>query len=243
MKKIFFISVIVTSSLLTNVFAQEADHVVKLNLFSLPLKNLSLQYEKPFADNFSFALGFNYRLPGALNRLDNIMSAQKENAQTSSRISGFGFTPELRIYFSGNAPTGFYVAPYLRYSNYKASVEGVWEPDNTGKVYPLVGNFNSFGGGAMIGAQWIIAGNLSIDWWILGAHYGVGNFSLSGEREDRAFNSEEISDIQKYVVDVNELPFTNFDAPIVDNNNKKITLTGRFPVPGFRTGLCLGWAF
>jgi hypothetical protein len=243
MKKNFLLSAILSFSFLASTYAQEADHVIKLNLFSLPLKNLSFQYEKPFADNFSFALGLNYRMPGSLNRIDNIMSEQHENAQTSSRISGFGFTPELRIYFSGNAPKGFYLAPYLRYSNYRASIEGLWEPDNTGTIVPLVGSFNSFGGGAMIGAQWLIAGKFSIDWWIIGAHYGVGNFSLSGEREDRPFNAGEINDIENTIVNVNELPFTNFDNPIVENNNRKVSVTGKFPVPGIRTGLCIGWAF
>ncbi len=72
------------------------------------------------------------------------------------KLRGYGITPEFRYYASPNkgAMDGFYVAPFLRYQDYTLTEDG-----NEGK-------FTSFGGGLLIGNQWMLKGGLNIDLFI-----------------------------------------------------------------------------
>ncbi|MFB9862974.1 DUF3575 domain-containing protein [Rufibacter immobilis] len=68
-------------------------------------------------------------------------------------FSGFGITPEVRYFFSGNAPTGFYGAGYMRYQNF----------DLTREDTQAQGTLMSFGGGALLGFQFLMGQFIVVD--------------------------------------------------------------------------------
>src|SRR5438128_1855847 len=86
--------------------AQEAgrSNAVKLNPLSLFLATGNVSYERAVSHNQSFQLGGFYSGVG----LGDI------------KYSGFGLTPEYRIYFGGHkqALNGVYAAPFARYQNF-----------------------------------------------------------------------------------------------------------------------------
>ncbi|MBD1397469.1 DUF3575 domain-containing protein [Pontibacter sp. JH31] len=116
---------------------------------------------------------------------DNI-SAQLGAFTTGASISnvkfkGYGFTPEVRYYFSENkaAPMGPYLAGYGRIQNFKLTVE---KQDENGRDYSAT--YAPIGGGVAIGNQWIFNSGFALDVF-LGAGYNGGNLKVNvGTEED-----------------------------------------------------------
>lgn len=114
------------------------------------------------------------------------MSAQLGAFATNVSISnvtfkGYGFTPEVRYYFSENkvAPMGPYVAGYGRIQNFKLTVE---KKDEEGRDYSAT--YAPIGVGAAIGNQWIFNSGFTLDVF-LGAGYNGGNLKVNvGTEQD-----------------------------------------------------------
>lgn len=127
--------------------AQSKGNVIKINIFSPIVKTFNIQYEKTLTATSSFQLGFFYT----------------GYSSGSTDFSGFGITPEYRAYLSEtDAPKGVYIAPFLRYQNFTLT-------DGGNK-----GTFNSFGGGLIIGKQWIFKEKVALDIFI-GPSYSSGS--------------------------------------------------------------------
>lgn len=116
----------------------------------------------------------------------NNVSAQLGASVTGVSVSnikfrGYGFTPEVRYYFSENkvAPMGPYVAGYGRIRNFKLTLE---KKDAEGRDYSAT--YAPVGAGLAIGNQWIFNGGLSLDLF-LGAGYNSGSLKVNvGTEED-----------------------------------------------------------
>lgn len=221
-------------------YALKADkapkNVVKLNLFSLPLKNLSFQYERALNQNFSACLGVSYLTPRVL---PNIIASGANNA--SLNFSGFAFTPELRFYTGKNgeydAPEGFYLAPYFRYANYRVkSFYNYYDlEEERVENYVLTGRYRGTGGGLMLGYQFIINNRISLDWWILGIHGGSGKLSLSMESDFRNDKDAIYNDLTNTYADLGVVSVSVTDT--------KATVSLPLPYFGVRSGFCFGVAF
>ena len=168
----------------------------------------------------------------------------------SPQISGYAITPELRFYpgkkEKHQAPYGFYLAPYVRYTNFNVSALLPLDPDPAslfpGGSIDLSLNYNGWAGGIMMGSQWVI-NHFTIDWWIMGMHFGQG--SITGAASSALFGSyPDVKDeLQAEIQDVmSELPFDTQTSVSVINNTAQVTIDG-LPFGGFRGGLCLGFAF
>ena len=116
---------------------------------------------------------------------DNL-SAQLGASVTGVSVSnikfrGYGFTPEVRYYFSENkvAPMGPYVAGYGRIRSFKLTAE---KQDEEGRDYRAT--YKPVGAGIAIGNQWIFNSGLALDVF-LGAGYNGGNLKVNvGTEED-----------------------------------------------------------
>jgi hypothetical protein len=133
-------------------YGQEKSNNLKINILSPIASTLNLQYEHVIKKDQSFQLGFFYT--GYSN--------------SGTKISGFGITPEYRFYLSDDAaPKGVYVAPFLRYQNYDLT------DDLNDK-----GTLSTFGGGLILGRQWVFKDKISLDLFI-GPQYNSGSVSAS----------------------------------------------------------------
>ncbi len=134
-----------------NLFGQSG--VIKLNILSPIVSTLNLSYEHMLSEDRSAQLGFFYT--GA--------------SIGDTKLSGIGITPEYRIYLGDDpAPDGFYVAPFLRYQNFKLSSDF----DNS------EGTYSSFGVGLIVGRQWLFGERVTFDIF-LGPSYSFGNVEVT----------------------------------------------------------------
>lgn len=166
MKKILFSFIILIGfGIGSSVKAQ--NNVIKANLFSPIVRTGSFFYERALNENSSLQLGFYF------------------TAWSSGDVkwSGFGITPEYRYYPSGNGVDGFYLAPFLRYQSITITDEWTYDDatyDNNGNLTYITvteknsGTLSTFGGGFLVGRQWILGEHISLDMFI-GPCYNVGS--------------------------------------------------------------------
>ncbi len=265
MKKTFLWSLFAICLLLTNAFNVNAStkksrseierpHNVKLNLFALPLRNFSFQYEYAFHKNMSTALGARFMLPYSSNISNQLNSNDTYGAKLGKlKFTGYAITPEFRFYpgkkSEHQAPHGFYLAPYLRYSNFIINTTVTIPSD------PIIGfvgepvdtkiSYSGIAGGLMFGAQWVFKNRLSLDWWITGAHYGNAKVKVTTEGDliTQVGGATQVKASLEDLVDGGDLPFKNAKSDVkIDNRTVGGSITG-IPFSGFRCGLCLGYTF
>lgn len=99
---------------------------------------------------------------------------------SETKFSGFGITPEYRFYLSESKDVlnGFYVAPFLRYQNFK--LEDEFTNDEA--------TLTTFGGGVLAGHQWIFKERFSLDTFI-GPSYLGGSVDVEGDAEEDDFST------------------------------------------------------
>lgn len=248
----------VTDSSATQVTRTTHRNVAKLNLFSLGLTNISLQYEYAFHKNMSAALGFSIMpsrgLPSFVPTTSDSIGILK-----AFKFSGFSITPEFRWYpgkkLENQAPHGFYLAPYFRYSSYSLSTIFPYKypqsnlsggVDTTIINMDITAKYSGFGVGLMIGAQWIIKNRVSIDWWILGGHYGSSSPSISFSNpliSQISANPTAVQAFKDQIESISKsLPMGKMQGDM-NGSTATATITG-LPFVGIRAfGLTLGYAF
>ncbi|QNA42810.1 DUF3575 domain-containing protein [Lacibacter sediminis] len=222
-------------------------NILKVNLMALALKNYSFQYERVLTKKISVAVGIRSMPTGGLpflsNYVDDIADGDPdlEANLRALKVGNFAITPEVRFYLNQKGyGRGFYIAPYYRYAKFNSDELPItFDGDaNTTKTIKLKGDVITHSGGLMIGAQWHLGKVVTLDWWILGAHYGTSNGTLSGTPSS-SLSANEQTEI-KNTIESLELPLTKITAEVSANNIKAI-VDG--PWAGVRAGLTIGIKF
>lgn len=226
------------------------DNVVKLNLFGLGFLSPNVSYERVLSDNtaltvgLSGTLGFKRTITGSATT----SSGQTESRDADGRFTGFSITPGFRYYTAGDAPEGFYLEPFLRYFSYKISVEDYnYERDLPGAGSEIVlvdgdGTLKAFGGGLIIGRQWIVADNFAID---LNGGFGLASGNLEFSTEDEDLTAEEFADIKSEIEnDLSDTSVGFLDDVVVTATDESATINlDKALLPIIRFGLSLGYYF
>jgi hypothetical protein len=142
--------------------AKAQSNAIKINILSPIFRTINLSYERALSETSSFQLGVFFT--GA--------------SVGDFKYSGFGITPEYRFYLSATeAPQGVYVAPFLRYQGVKI------EEETTASE----ADFTAFGGGVVIGKQWIFKERITLDIF-LGPSFNSGKVKVKSGDEDEFDN-------------------------------------------------------
>jgi hypothetical protein len=221
-------------------------NIVKLNLTAIALKNYSVQYERTLNRKFSVVLGVrsmpSTTLPfkNAILKQVNEDDPDTKNTIETFKLSNFAITPEIRLYLSNKGyGQGFYLAPFYRHASYKTSTLNFdYEGAGTSGTIDLSGKLTTNTAGLMLGAQWGIGKRLSLDWWILGPHYGSGSGEFSGT-SSRTLTAQEQQDLRDQLNDL-DIPLTD-KTVTVNANSASLKLDG--PWAGIRAGILLGFKF
>lgn len=220
----------------------ERKNCVKLNLTSLAYKNIGIQYERALASKISVAAQIRFMPKGSLPMTNSIDNWSSDSANLSAiKVGTFTITPEFRFY-PKQAMRGFYLAPYLRYRMLSMDAP-IDYTDNQGvsQKLDLTGRLSSFGGGLMIGVHFNIGKMVSLDWFIIGAHYmaSSGTFDANSSKALTPSEQQDIRDELASNQDGNQLFKYTYS---VDANN--VNVKGSFGAVGFRgMGLNLGFRF
>jgi hypothetical protein len=245
MKKLNLICLLLIATLLLN--AQAGKNIIKINLPSVALNTYSLQYERVLNNRQSTALGIaispNTDLPFKKRLMDQFGGNEDaKRAIETTKFTKFTLTPEYRFYFSKKgAPTGFYLAPFARYTHMSINQDYTYTPSSgIEHTANLKGKFNGIGGGIMIGTQWMLGKNVTLDWWILGPFIGALDSEFKGVDDMSDLSAQDKADLEKDIEDV-DIPLWDIDATV---GNDIITAKLKGPFYGVRAfGFSLGIRF
>ncbi len=221
-------------------------NIVKVNLMALGLKNYSFQYERVLSKHVSVAVGVRTMPTGSLPFQDLIVdqiaegNPELEASLRSFKAGNFAVTPEVRFYLSKKGyGRGFYIAPYYRFAKFNSDELPIeYESGGNTNTVRLKGDVTTHTGGLMFGAQWQLGKVVTLDWWILGGHYGKSQGTLSGV-PSQPLSQQEQQDIRDEIANF-DLPLTKITAEVSANNVKAI-VDG--PWAGVRAGLTIGIRF
>jgi hypothetical protein len=166
MKKSIVLAAVLVGFLFTSNTVQAQENVLKWNFLSALVKTANFSYERALSDNSSFQLGLYY----------TGFSIENTNWR------GIGITPEYRFYISGEVLDGVYVAPFLRYQNISLTNDG-----SDGKA-----TLNSFGGGAVIGRQWLFGEKFTLDIF-LGPSYTTDNVKVDSGSDNIVYETGSLT--------------------------------------------------
>lgn len=220
--------------------------LLKINTFSLPLKNVSLQYEYVLNKKLSLALGLRVMpttavpFEGVLDKAFANNDVNTKDLINTSRLGNAAVTPELRYYFGKGFGRGFYAAPYYRFSHFTSNtlIVNYSMPGGPKRSLVMNGEMSAHSGGILLGAQWLLGKHLVLDWWLAGAHYGASRGHFSGNPATEFSAGEEAA--VKQAIDDLEVPTIK---KTVSTSAKSVEVKTNGAYGGVRAGLCVGVRF
>jgi hypothetical protein len=236
-------------------------NAVKMNLSSLAFSNYSFSYERAIARKITLVGGYS-TLPeskaGDIPLIKKGMEIAEIGTEAgedgegeeisdildNANVSSNAITGEVRFY-TGKKPgaRGFYASIYGRYTTMNLSHTYLYEAE-TGQEFdvPIVAKLNGFGGGVMLGAQWLIAKRVTFDWYIVGGHYGKLSGDLTGKTDLSALSQEDKAELEAEIEDI----ASNGDRKYIDATVNDNGMFGKVnsPFGGIRgLGFNIGIAF
>lgn len=167
-------------------------NIFRTSLSTIIMNNYSIQYERVLNKKFSVGISYRFMPSGSIPLKNTVLDffasdsnkSDIEDVLSDTKISGSAITLEPRFYVGKKGyGTGFYIAPYYRYSSFKfdnISFNYESETSPTINTVHAGGKVTAHSGGVMIGAQWTVGKNFVIDWWIIGGHLGSSSGDISG---------------------------------------------------------------
>jgi hypothetical protein len=216
-------------------------NLVKINLFALGLRNISLQYERQITRKTTIGLTLrempNGLLPFEKSFRNSISDSSTKSQLDNFKVGNFAIIPEIRFYFSRRgAFHGFYIAPFASYAHYTANLPYQYTDNGEDKSIQLAGSVNCITGGLMFGAQWSLGKVVYLDLHIIGPNFGSCNGSINGST---SLSPDEQSALKSSLDDLN-VPLVTTSST-VDANGATLKFSG--PWAGIRSGLCIGVRF
>ena len=228
-------------------------NIIKVNLSAFALYNNSISYERSLSRKISFVAEYRYMprirptsaflVKKALNRYGN-GNTDFEDKLNSVMVGNTAYTGEFRFY-GGKKPgaRGFYLSLYGRYMNLTTIHNYEYETDKFIYNIPFNGTMKGFAGGAMIGAQWLIAKRVTFDWYILGGHYGKLRVDVPGKMDLSTISSDERKGLKEDVESLFSVlgELSDVEATVSEQG---VDLKGSMPFVGLRgLSFSLGIAF
>ncbi|SOD19921.1 DUF3575 domain-containing protein [Pedobacter xixiisoli] len=207
-------------------------NLIKLNLPSLAMKTVNVQYERAIYGKTSVGLGIRFMPKGSLpfgSALESI-----DDQLGSLEMGNFAITPEIKFYMGKGVFKGFYIAPFLKYANYNVSID--YEYGSDAEKIPLSGKLNTYTAGVLFGAQWRVANKFYLDWSIFGPQYGISRGNLKGSK---TLTAQEQKDLKQELDEI-DLPVGNISSTV---NASGATIDLKGPWAGIRANIGIGYRF
>ena len=227
------------------------NNIIKTNLFSLALNNYNLTYERALTKKISISAGYRIMPKNSAplkSYIENYVG-RDEFEINSFKLGNTAFTLESRIYFGKKTLKGFYLSPYLRYTNYGFDFP-ITHPQNktsggaiTNPPILLTGNIKALCGGFMMGVQTNLSKRLLLDITIVGAHFGKSKGVLVANNITPALKDQDLIDFKKTINDYQQVGPYKFEGKVYeDGTGAEQKATG--PWIGIRTlSFSLGYRF
>lgn len=246
MKKLLFF--VFFAACASHVFAQdtisttvERKNVVKFLPVNLLFQSISFEYERMINAKNSFTLGFG--LPNQKSMIGkygidfgtDVKSIELGTMYIRAAYRHYGGQKKL--------PRGFYIEPYLKYQKITGNSSGSFTDDQDNTYQGDIDvNINTLNFGFQLGAQFLIAKRVSLDFYFLGLEAGLMNLNATGTAPNETFAANLKTEIDKVVADLPSFIRDKIDP--AEQMGKKVTVKASgVPYPWLRGGISIGIAF
>jgi len=216
-------------------------NAVKLGLGGFLYGNGFLKYERLIVNKQSVEVNFGIGLINNFDRAATTIQDEDEDITSVDLKSNRMFLNlQYRFYFGQKeGMQGFYIAPYFSWNRFAFDMDLT---NNKNVVYTSSDlQYRSLNGGLQLGVQWLVANErLAIDWYFFG--FGAGSGKISGSYTSSDPNENFAATANDISTELDDIGFFQ-DRYEVNYTNNRLTASLKFPVPAFRTGLSLGFAF
>lgn len=255
---LLFLSVPFLSKAQTSaVSAGEGDNMVKFNVLPLFGGKFAFEYERRLTDRISVGASLSLRPEQGVpfrSVVENIVDDEDVNDLLNDlKSSNVSFTPEVRFYMADRGTfRGLYLAPFLKYTSYGASMPYDFEVDleyegteiyQRTETIPLDANLSSFTAGVSVGINFQVSKNLYLDWRIIGPGFGIASGDVSG---DMTLSAEEQlalrESLEEFKTDLNDLPLSIKIDYDVRPDGASIDVK-KSPWANIRSGLSIAYRF
>ncbi|WP_300670455.1 DUF3575 domain-containing protein [Soonwooa sp.] len=225
----------------------ENKNTIKTNLTAYAFRNLNITYERSINKNIAVNATLAVIPQGGLPFMNTFFNERDREDIGTIKMGNTSFTLEGRYYFGKKYNSGFYLAPYYRYTNMKFDEFHynylVYKDSNNNEVdnpLDMNGSISAHSFGLMIGAQWLFgtSQNWVLDWWIVGGHYGFASGNLDGKSRYTMTPSQQ-AELQDEINTL-DIPIIKHEAHI-NATGGSIKLDG--PWAGLRSGISFGYRF
>ena len=245
-KMLLLLSIIALSE-----FSNAQKNLIKTNLFSLALNNYNLTYERAITKKLSISAGYRTMPKGTapLKKYIEDYVGRNDFEINSFQLGNTALTLEGRLYLGRKTLNGFYLSPYLRYTDY-SFVFPITHPQNISSggainnpAILLTGNVQALCGGLMMGVQSNLSKRLVMDVTIIGAHFGNSKGVLTASNITPALTGQDLIDFQQTINDYQEVgPYKFVGTVYPDGTGAEQKANG--PWIGIRTlSFTLGYRF
>lgn len=170
-----------------------------------------------------------------------------EDKDANFSMKATSFMAGYRIYVSKQQLKGVYLEPYFKYVHHTAEGVGTGTLTNEPVVLNFTNDYNGFGLGAQLGAQFLIGKKFIIDLFLLGPEINSSrnNFKAVEVSKSLPWTFVQASEAEKNIRDfVDKFPFVRNKTKImVDKDNRTVMANFNGTLPGFRTGVSFGFLF
>ncbi len=213
---------------------------VKWNPGGLFFGNISLAGEYNFKPKKSLTFGIG--IPS-----EKVNTFTIDDEKESITMKTFSVMAGYRMYMGKKPMSGFYFEPYLHYVKNEASTILDIDLNGSTENFLTTSDYKAFGLGAQLGVQALIAKRVTIDFFILGPEANSVKHSvvakdltstLPWDQVDEQQARQEIEDA------IGDIPLIGDKIQVtVDRNAKTVRTDYSGFLPGFRTGISIGFRF
>lgn len=225
-------------------------NLVKMNLGALALKSYNFSFERLLSRKVSFIAGYNTMSQHKLSDLPLIKKASEKLLDEEDDIkddfekitaANKAYTGEFRFY-AGSHPgsRGFYLALYGRYSDTRVNYDYDYETGSKTYNLPIKSKITGFGGGLLLGTQFIIAKRVALDFYF-GGHYGKSKGNGDALTDLSSMTAAEKTELKEELESKVEINGKQYLTATVTNEGIQVKADG--PLIGLRGGLSIGLAF
>ena len=222
-------------------------NMIKINLFALPLRTLTIQYERVINKFLSVTVAGRLMPKATLpyknwiyNKIGEDDPEFKESLD-NMLLSNYAVTVEARFYLGKKGyGRGFYLAPSYRHANFTLNNLKYTYTDDQDQENSMnmSGKMRANYGGLMMGAQWALGKHLTLDWWIFAPFLGVERTNLTGTTT-KPLSEEDQNSIREDLGDI-EIPYTK---TTVNVHEYGVSIQMHGAITAISTGLAFGVRF
>lgn len=217
---------------------------VKFNPESIFLGSLSFHGEYNYRPKRSITFGIGIPVE-ATTEITSDGEKYPFTLKTFSVMGGY------RMYLGKKPMTGFYFEPFVKYVKNDLYTHYTTNDNNKQKLFDLTSNYSGVGVGAQLGVQFMIVKHITFDIFILGPEANLSKHTavLRDLTNTNLWTNQDAQEgINELRDRIKSIPvmgsYLNEHTTITPNSNNR-TITSEFNgfLPGFRTGISVGYRF